>query len=175
MGAALIPARRAPTGRDGQSVSVVVPAHNEAPVLSATLQGLARMDHPDFNVMLVDDGSRDDTAAIMEDWSRARHRWSVLTLPRRAGKAAALNAGIAAAPAADLIAVCDADVRVSPRCLSELASVFADSQVGAAGALLWPANADESLITRYCAVELWQHQLITSAAKDRLGLNPPAL
>ena len=30
-------------------------------------------------------------------------------------------------------------------------------------------------MARYCALELWQHQLITSAAKDRLGLNPPAL
>jgi cellulose synthase/poly-beta-1,6-N-acetylglucosamine synthase-like glycosyltransferase len=29
-------------------------------------------------------------------------------------------------------------------------------------------------VTRYCALELWQHQLITSAAKERLRLNPPA-
>lgn len=175
MVASLVPARRARAYGGGLSVSVIVPAHNEASVLSATLQSLDQMDHPDLNVVLVDDGSRDDTAAIMEDWCRAHPRWSVLTLPWRVGKAAALNAGIVTAPPADLIAVCDADVRVGPGCLRELSPAFADPRVGAASALLWPVNADESLITRYCAVELWQHQLITSAAKERLGLNPPAL
>ena len=35
--------------------------------------------------------------------------------------------------------------------------------------MLWPANPDESPVTRYCALELWQHQLVTSRAKQRLG------
>jgi hypothetical protein len=174
--AALAP-RRHQTGvvAGSLSVAVIVPARNEASGLAAVLESLAQVDGPQITVVLVDDGSTDGTAAVMEAWTRRRHDWSMVSLRPGVGKGAALNAGISAAPTTDLIAVCDADIRVARDCLVELTQAFADSQVGAAGALLWPANADDSIVTRYCALELWQHQLITSAGKQRLRLNPPAL
>jgi hypothetical protein len=173
--AALAAPRRERGAVAPMSVSVIVPAHNEAPGLAPVLEALAEIDGAQVNVVLVDDGSSDDTAEVMEAWASTRENWSMLSLSPRGGKAAALNAGIGAAPTADLVAVCDADVRVARDCLVELTRPFADARVGAAGALLWPANADDSIVTRYCALELWQHQLITSAAKQRLRLNPPAL
>jgi hypothetical protein len=173
--AALAPLRRDESVVAPMSVSVIVPARNEAPGLAPVLESLAEIDGPQVNVVLVDDGSSDDTAAVMQAWASTRENWSMLSVSPGGGKSAALNAGISAAPTTDLVAVCDADIRVARDCMVELTRAFADSRVGAAGALLWPANADDSIVTRYCALELWQHQLITSAAKQRLRLNPPAL
>ena len=155
----------------------MVPAHNEAAVLDRTLaavaglRSVARHQH----VVLVDDGSSDATTSVMECWSRTRANWTALRLDVNGGKGQALNAGIAASPGSELVVVCDADVQPDRDCLVQIVQPFADTRVGAAGALLWPANAAASAVARYCALELWQHQLITSAGKDRLGLNPPAL
>jgi hypothetical protein len=159
------------------SLSVVVPAHDEAEVIDRTLAAVSKL-RPGarrVHVVLVDDGSRDGTSAVMERWTRTRTDWVLVRLASRGGKGQALNAGIAAVSDTELVVVCDADVEPDPDCLVEIVRPFADPEVGAAGALLWPGNADATLVARYCALELWQHQLITSAGKDRLGLNPPAL
>ena len=180
LAAALTPgARREPvpggaSDRAPSSACVVVPAHDEAAVLEDTLAALAGLRGVGVSTALVSDGSSDGTFAIMERWAAGRRDWTALALAVHGGKGAALNAGIAASQDSELIATCDADVRADPDCLSELVRAFADPRVAAASALLWPVNSDESIVTRYCALELWQHQLITSAAKDRLGLNPPA-
>jgi cellulose synthase/poly-beta-1,6-N-acetylglucosamine synthase-like glycosyltransferase len=156
------------------TVCMVMPAHDEAPVLEWALEGLARVRGGGVSVVLVSDGSTDATASVMKAWAAERPNWTVVTLEGRVGKGEALNAGIAAGPASDLTVTCDADVRLDPDCLADLSRCFSDPRVGAASGLLWPVNAHESIVTRYCALELWQHQLITSAAKQRLGLNPPA-
>ena len=59
--------------------------------------------------------------------------------------------------------------------LATLAAPFADETVGAVAGYLVPVNASASPTARYAAVETWVHQLVTSAAKDRLDLNPPTL
>jgi cellulose synthase/poly-beta-1,6-N-acetylglucosamine synthase-like glycosyltransferase len=159
------------------SLCLVVPARNEAGVLDRTLAAVAdlRPAARRLHVVLVDDGSSDRTAAVMEGWCRTREHWTLVRLDSMGGKGRALNAGIAASPDSELIVTCDADVEPDRDCLVELVQPFAERRVGAAGALLWPQNPDASTVSRYCALELWQHQLITSAGKDRLGLNPPAL
>ena len=180
LAAALAPGtRREPVPGGGSnsvpsSACVVVPAHDEAAVLDDTLAALANLRGVGVSTALVSDGSSDGTFAIMERWAAGRRDSTALALAVHGGKGAALNAGIAASRDSELIATCDADVRADPDCLLELVRAFADPRVGAASALLWPMNPDESIVTRYCALELWQHQLVTSAAKDRLGLNPPA-
>ena len=177
MGAALAPRRDRTEDYQPGSLCVVVPARDEAAVLDRTLAAVAGLRPGPWRlqVVLVDDGSSDGTVAVMERWSRTRANWTMVRLGSRAGKGRALNAGIAASPDSELVVACDADVEPDRDCLVELVRPFADRRVGAAGALLWPGNADASAVARYCALELWQHQLITSAGKDRLGLNPPAL
>jgi len=128
-----------------------------------------------LHVVLVNDGSSDGTLAIIERWCQTRASWTFVSLGRSGGKGSALNAGIEASPGSELVVTCDADVELARDCLVELVRPFADRRVGAASALLWPANAEASTVARYCALEMWQHQLVTSAGKDRLGLNPPAL
>ena len=167
------------TDRDHRpdSLCVVVPARNEAAVLDGTLAAVAKLRPaaPSVDVVLVNDGSSDETVSVMEHWCRTHQNWKLVRLGSNGGKGRALNAGIAASPGSELIVTCDADVEPDPDSLVELVRPFAEPRVGAAGALLWPRNADASLVARYCALELWQHQLVTSAGKARLGLNPPAL
>jgi cellulose synthase/poly-beta-1,6-N-acetylglucosamine synthase-like glycosyltransferase len=74
-----------------------------------------------------------------------------------------------------VIVICDADLRLQPQSLRRLAAPFADEPVGAVSGYMRPANAVASFVSRYAAVETWMTQLITSAAKDRLRLNPPTL
>jgi cellulose synthase/poly-beta-1,6-N-acetylglucosamine synthase-like glycosyltransferase len=168
------PSRDAASPPFAPSVCLIVPARNEASGIDAMLETVAALEPAPEAVVLVDDGSSDATPRVMERWASRQETWSWLRMDPGADKAGALNAGVAAAPASDLVATCDADVRLEPRCLSPLTAAFEDVSVGAAGGLLWPDNADESVVARYCALELWQHQLVTSAAKERLGLGPPA-
>ncbi|MEA2375406.1 MAG: 1,2-diacylglycerol 3-beta-glucosyltransferase [Thermoleophilaceae bacterium] len=176
MAAALVPVRGADSGHRPESFAVVVPARDEAATIERTLSYLAAAHAPaeTYSVTLVDDGSTDGTAEIMEAFAAGRTGWSVVRLAG-AGKAGALNAGLAASPRSELVATCDADVRLDPGSLVELAAAFADPEVAAASGLLWPGNDTATTVARYCSLELWQTQLVTSAAKERLGLNPPAL
>ena len=89
------------------AVSILIAAYNEEASIADTLRSLANQDYPGaFEVIVIDDGSRDRTAAIVEacdqDWLR------LLRQPRNAGKAAALNRGLAEARH-ELVVTLDAD------------------------------------------------------------------
>lgn len=102
--------------------SVVIAAHNEAAVLDRCLDGILGPDGPtpDLEVIVVPNGCRDDTAVI------ARRRGvRVIELPT-AGKAAALNAGDAAATSFPRIYL-DADIVVDPGGIPILVRALADS------------------------------------------------
>jgi cellulose synthase/poly-beta-1,6-N-acetylglucosamine synthase-like glycosyltransferase len=174
---ALLP-RRELAGARGElpSVTLVVAARNEASCIDPLLDALAALDYPAgrLSTVLVDDCSDDATAERLTDWAADRPGALALHLPAPVGKYRAQNAGIAAADG-ELVVACDADLRPRRECVRRLAQAFVDETVGAAAAFLSPDNAERSGVARYAAVESWVHQLVTSAGKDRLDLNPPAL
>ena len=96
-------------------LSVVLPVYNEALVLERTfgellpfldrLEGVAG----DFEVVCVDDGSRDGSPAILERAAAADARVRVTTLPANRGKGAAVRAGVLAARGAKVLFM-DADL-----------------------------------------------------------------
>jgi glycosyltransferase involved in cell wall biosynthesis len=88
-------------------VSVVVPVYDGATFLAECIESLLAQDHPEVEVVVVDDGSSDGSAAIAE-----RLGARVLRRPHE-GLAPTRNAGIAAARGA-LIGFCDADDRWKP-------------------------------------------------------------
>ena len=101
-----------------ESISCVVPCYNEAenlerllPPLSAALALLA----PQWEIVLVDDGSTDATGARMAQWSR-QPGVRALQLSRNFGKEAALTAGLQAA-AGQVVVMMDADLQHSPAML----------------------------------------------------------
>ncbi|MEU6021902.1 glycosyltransferase [Micromonospora sp. NPDC047134] len=91
-------------------LSVVIPTRDKAASLRATLSALAAAVVPaDTEVIVVDDGSDDSTAAVLDTFVD-RPGWSVVAGPRR-GRAAARNAGAAAATGRQLVFL-DDDVLV---------------------------------------------------------------
>jgi cellulose synthase/poly-beta-1,6-N-acetylglucosamine synthase-like glycosyltransferase len=174
LAAALRRPRPLPSAAPSHSVTVVVPARNESPVVPRLLASLSALEYPTSHLrfVLVCDGCIDDTPRQFHAWAAGRADVRVLELPQRVGKAAALNAGLALVDT-ELVAVLDADLATRPDYLTELVRPFADERVAAAAGYLRPANADVNAVTRYAAVTSWVHQLVTSAGTDRLGLNPP--
>ncbi len=88
-------------------VSVIVPAHDAAHTLAETLASLAAQTFRNFEVIVVDDGSQDDTARIAQQFCAKEQRARLLQQPN-AGVAAARNAGLSAA-LGTFIAPLDAD------------------------------------------------------------------
>ena len=178
LAAALLPARGIPAETGAlPSVTLLVPASDEEEGVDRTLAAIGLLDYPadSLRVVLVNDGSRDGTGDRFRVWAAGRPEASVIDLPVRRGKFSALNEALARSPATDVIAVCDADLRPLPGWLRRIVASFTDARVGAVAGYLAPANADGGAIARYAAVETWVHQLVTSAAKDRLNLDPPTL
>jgi cellulose synthase/poly-beta-1,6-N-acetylglucosamine synthase-like glycosyltransferase/peptidoglycan/xylan/chitin deacetylase (PgdA/CDA1 family) len=117
---------RVPVEEFDQPVSIVVPAYNEAVGIERAVRSLVASEYPDFEVIVVDDGSSDGTPELVEALGLANV--AVLRQPNR-GKPAALNRGIDAA-AHDVIVMVDADTIFEPGTLRNLVQPFASSEVG---------------------------------------------
>lgn len=107
-------------------VSVVVPAFNTSNYIHSTLESLASQTYRDFEVLVVDDGSTDDTMAkAAADISRLSLVGSVSARPERMkkGVASCRNHGVAQA-AANWIAFLDSDDLFEPRKLERIISLI---------------------------------------------------
>lgn len=110
-------------------VTLVIPAYNEGPVLANCVRSLLASDYERLEIIIVDDGSTDDTADVMAGLVQ-RHP-SVRTISQRnAGKAAALNRGIRASTG-DVLFFVDADGIFAPGTVSEMLRGFDHPDVGA--------------------------------------------
>jgi poly-beta-1,6 N-acetyl-D-glucosamine synthase len=119
--------RPAPEPSFFPAVSVIVPAYNEEVGITAAVRSLVANDYPALEVIVVDDGSSDGTAAAVEAIDDPR-----VKLIRRpnGGKPAALNTGIAAARH-DVIVMVDGDTIFEPDTIRHLVAPMADPRVGA--------------------------------------------
>jgi len=108
-------------------VSVVVCAYNAADTLEDNLSSLDQLTYPDYEVILVNDGSKDRTSEI----GRSHPRVRVIDTPNR-GLSAARNVGLAEATG-EIVAYTDADTRVDPDSLTFLVQPFLTSDVVGSG------------------------------------------
>ncbi len=124
---------------DGPRVSVVIPCWNQACFLPEAVESVVAQTFRSFEIVVVDDGSPDDTAAVAQ--RLAKHHPDVairLLRQENAGLAAARNAGIAAAHG-ELVLPLDSDDRIQPDYLERLvAALDADGTV--CGRLRRPAE-----------------------------------
>ncbi|MCP2328422.1 cellulose synthase/poly-beta-1,6-N-acetylglucosamine synthase-like glycosyltransferase/peptidoglycan/xylan/chitin deacetylase (PgdA/CDA1 family) [Hamadaea flava] len=127
-------------------VSIIVPAYNEAANIAATVRSLVASDYPYLEVIVVDDGSTDHTADIVEG---LRLRGVRVLRQANAGKPAALTTGIRAARA-DLLILVDGDTVFQRDTVYNLVQDFVDAQVGAIAGNTKVANR-KGLLGR------WQH------------------
>jgi len=129
-----------------EPVSVIVPAFNEKEGIAAAVRSLAGGDHPGIEVIVVDDGSTDGTAGIVD--ALGLPNVDVIRKPN-GGKANALNAGLAAARH-ELVVMVDGDTILEPESVRRLVQPFADPSVGAVAGNVKVGN-------RHSLVARWQH------------------
>jgi poly-beta-1,6 N-acetyl-D-glucosamine synthase len=112
-------------------VSILIPAYNEGRVLAEALRSLDHLEYPDFEVLVVDDGSADDTLEVAAAWEgrRGPGRFRVIS-QSNGGKAAALNTGIHHSRHPFLFCM-DADSRLEPQALRVAVRHMSDPSVGA--------------------------------------------
>jgi biofilm PGA synthesis N-glycosyltransferase PgaC len=107
------------------SVSILIPAFNEQETILDAVGGALAQDYPDFEVIVIDDGSTDLTPYLV-----AKTEASLVRHGRNKGKAAALNSGLAAARG-EVIVTNDADGYLDPMALRHLVVPLADPTIGA--------------------------------------------
>jgi O-antigen biosynthesis protein len=116
------------------SISVVVCAYNAASTIRECLEGLSRVEYPNFDVVVVNDGSTDATGAIA-----AEYDVRLITTENR-GLSNARNTGLDAA-SGEIVAYLDSDAFPDPDWLKYLAWAFIDSEyAGIGGPNLAPPN-----------------------------------
>lgn len=140
-------------------VSIIVPAYNEALVIENTIHSLLASDYTNHEIIVVDDGSTDDTSSVVAEKFGANERVRLFTVPN-GGKAAALNTGLRQARG-DVIVALDADTIFAPETVGALAHRFYDPEIGAVAGNAKVGNRI-NLVTRWQALEY-----ITSQNMDR--------
>jgi cellulose synthase/poly-beta-1,6-N-acetylglucosamine synthase-like glycosyltransferase/exo-beta-1,3-glucanase (GH17 family) len=141
-------------------VSVHVPCYNEPPeMMIETIQALERLQYPDFEVLIIDNNTRDDAVwKPVEAYINAlgRSNFKFFHLPKWPGfKAGALNYGLTQTdPDAEVIATIDSDYIVRPNWLSDLAPHFADPAVALVQAPQDYRDGNSDLFKRMC---FWEY------------------
>ena len=107
-------------------VSVVICAYNASSTLEDNLSSLARLDYPNYEVIVINDGSSDATPQIA-----ARYPFKLISV-KNGGLSAARNLGLHAATG-EIVAYTDADTRVDQHWLSHLVQPFIETDVGGVG------------------------------------------
>ena len=105
-------------GADGLKVSVIIPAYNAAETISDTLKSLLAQTFPDWEAIVVDDGSTDATCKVVKGFIEREPRIRILS-QTNGGEAAARNSGIALA-CYDWLLFLDGDDWISPQHLERM-------------------------------------------------------
>jgi len=122
-------------------VSVLLPARDEAATIAQALADLQNQTHPALEIIVVDDGSRDATAAIVETMARTDTRIRLLRQDAR-GIVAALNMALGEAHGR-FIARMDADDRCAPERLArQVALLHARPEIACASCLIAPPRGE---------------------------------
>ena len=130
-------------------VTVMVPAHNEESVISNTVENILSMDYPNFEIIVIDDRSSDNTASVIKDLEAKHEQVRALIREKDAfpGKSAVLNDALKIAHG-EAILVFDADATVEPDFLNKLIPHLEPADVGAVQARKIIRNKDVNFLTR---------------------------
>lgn len=107
-------------------ISLVLPAHNEAanlPEMLRRIHGVLAGEGVDYDIIAVDDGSTDQTYAVLQQLRRHDSRLRLVRLSRNFGKEAALSCGLAAAGGRAVITM-DCDLQHPPETLPAMIAAW---------------------------------------------------
>lgn len=135
------------------SVSILVPAHNEGLGIENAIQSLLELDYPFLDIIVINDGSRDDTLERAQKWAGTYRnaRVRVVDTGVNVGKAEALNIGIRHSTS-EIIVGMDADSLLEPQSILRGVHHFIDPQVAAVAGNVKVVNRDK-LLTRMQTLE----------------------
>jgi len=151
-------------------VSILIPARNEEIVIKKTIETMTRLDYPrnKLEIIIIDDGSTDETAAVLKKAAANDSRIKPVLLPRAeigSGKSHALNTGIKSA-SHPYIAVYDADNNPEPQALKHLIShLLADDKLAGVIGKFRTLNRRSNLLTRFINIETLSFQWILQAGR----------
>ena len=158
--------RGVPADADELSVSVLIPAFNEAKVIAASVRQILASTHRKVRIIVIDDGSTDGTSDVVRTSFAGDQRVSLVTT-QNGGKARAINLGLAHADG-DIIVVLDADTQFESQTVSRLVRWFADPTVGAVAGNAKVGNR-LNMLTRWQALEYVTAQNLERRALATLG------
>jgi len=156
--------RRDPPPVEDWAVSVIIPAFNGGSGLAPTIASLHRQTLQPLEIIVVDDGSTDDTRAIAE---RAREQGlidAVICHGTRCGRSAAINEAARFARG-DLLLTVDADTVFEETAVARMAAVFRDPRVAGASGNIAVTNAEESF---WAALQNVEYLMSISAGRSFL-------
>ena len=132
------------------AMTVIIPAYNEGAMVEQSIESVALARYPRgrLEIIVVDDGSTDDTSTHIHR-AAARHPGLVtaLKLEHNQGKRAALAAGFRAARGAIFVTI-DSDSVIDADALLAIAGPFRDARIGAVAGKVAAYNRDQGLIAR---------------------------
>lgn len=145
-------------------VSIIVPAYNEEVNAVSSLKNLLGQDYPNFNIIFVDDGSKDETYKRVCDAYSDNSKMKLLTKPN-GGKASALNYGIANTDAKYVVCI-DADTKLYHNAVSLMMAHFLNDKEKSIGAVAGNVKVGNrrNMLTKWQAIEY-----TTSQNFDRLA------
>ena len=158
---------------DLPQVTILIPAHNEAPVINDTLTAMLALEYPAdrYQVIVVDDGSTDETAKLVRAFAERDARVRLVSVaPGEGGrgKSRALNIGLGHTDA-PFIAVYDADNSPEPPALRYLmAQLVLHPELGAVLGKFRTDNWSRNLLTRFISIETLTFQSIVQAGRWKL-------
>jgi len=156
------------------TVSILIPALNEEKVIGRILQRMTELTYPKdkMEIIVIDDGSTDDTGKIAEQCSKAHSYIKVIHRSEKEGgrgKASTLNAGLKHAKG-EIILCFDADYYPQRDILEKLTKEFADPKVGAVQGRVTVLNEPQNIVTRLVTLERIGGYRVDQQARDSLGL-----
>ena len=157
-----------PSGVAWPPVAVIVPAFNEERVIDGTIASVLSGDYPDVQVVVVDDGSADATWERIQAWAARDPRVVAVAQRPNQGKAAALDAGVAASEAAIVVTV-DADTVLERDAIRRLVAPFLyDDRLGAVAGNVKVGNR-RGLVSVFQSLEYVTGLNLIRRAQHRLG------
>lgn len=158
--------------KEWPSVSVVLPVYNEEVVIRRTLSAIRASRYPasKFEVIAVNDGSKDDTLSILEEYARNWPQLHVYSQPN-SGKSTASNRGIKNAHG-EVVVTLDGDTIFEPQTIRMLARHFVrpfrDKRVGAVAGHIKVGNR-RNILTAWQSLEYISGICVTRMAEGTVG------
>lgn len=118
-------------------ISIVVPVYNAEKTLDQTIESIRKQTFQDWEVLLIDDCSKDGSATLCEKWAEEDNRFRFLRMPKNSGPSAVRNVGLNHA-SGDFLAFVDSDDLIVPNYME----IMLEQQQKFGADIIWCNYAD---------------------------------